>query len=1044
MRSAFIIFLGLILSVSDGYGQYFGKNKPRYRSFDFEVKRTDHYDLYYYSKNRDMINRFGQWSEMWYDHHYTVFGDSINFYNPILVYNNHADFQQNNAISGALGPSTGGVTEAFKNRVVMPLAFTHQQTNHVLGHELVHAFQFNNIVRGDSTSLRNLGNLPLWLSEGLAEYLSLGSEDAHTALWMRDAVANNDIPTFNDLRGFKYFPYRYGHAAWAFMTGYFGDDKIAPLYNAASRMGTAQATDTILGFSQENVSNMFQNSLKTYFSPLIENRNTYPKGTNLIHSENSGNINISPIISPNGKLVVFLSEKDLVSTDLFLADVRTGKVVKKLVSITSEGVDHLNYMESGGTWSPDSKRFAYVVFNKGRNELNIKDIESGDTERISIKKVPAISNPTWSPDGKYIIFSGMVEGQVDLYKYKLSSGRTEQLTDDVYSEVGANYHPDGSSIVFSYDKRSFDGETYDGMYTLDLAVMDLSSNSIDILNVFPGADNVNPVYDHEGNILFLSDRDGFRDVYLYQTSNEEVQRLTTLKTGITGITRYSPAISAARNSDKFVATVYNEKKYSIHRLRTSNLNKSKVNPSLVKKVGARLPVSRNEVSSYVDENLAKQGSYAFADPSDFKKKKYRPQFKLDYVGGAAGVGVNSNSFNQNANLQGGVQTLFSDILGNNQLFAGLSINGELLDAGAQFSFINRKNRLAYGFGLGHIPGRTGFQSFANDRLTIEGQEVEVLRRDLNILRVFNETATAFVHYPFSTTLRLEGGVTGFYQHFRQDLIQDFFLTDNFGRFINIAQNRERVQTGDQIVFNDFYTLTEGTGLSANIALVKDNSTFGFTGPIAGERVRISIENQLGIDNYFATLVDARKYVFKKPFTFAFRALSYNRFERETNSVYPNFIGNMGFVRGYSDIFSDQQINPTINFERMIGSKMGLVSAEIRLPFTGPKSLALIGSSALFSDLIFFFDAGLAFDDFAQIRDGRQTNVIATNDNDDIIFGPDGFPIYTTEVVKPLIASSAGVSMRINVGNVLIIEPFYARQLVKNGRWDFGINFIPGW
>ena len=85
MRSIIIILIGLFLSGPDVYGQYFGKNKPRYRSFDFKVKRTGHYDLYYYTKNKAVVDRFGQWSEMWYDHHYDVFKDSIEFHNPILM-----------------------------------------------------------------------------------------------------------------------------------------------------------------------------------------------------------------------------------------------------------------------------------------------------------------------------------------------------------------------------------------------------------------------------------------------------------------------------------------------------------------------------------------------------------------------------------------------------------------------------------------------------------------------------------------------------------------------------------------------------------------------------------------------------------------------------------------------------------------------------------------------------------------------------------------------------------------------------------------------
>ena len=274
--------------------QFFGKNKPRYRSFDFKVLETDHYDIYYYTRNKAVINRLGQWSEMWYDHHANVFQDTITFKNPILFYNNHADFQQNNAISGAISPGTGGVTEAFKNRVVMPLTFTHQQTNHVLGHELVHAFQFNNVVRGDSTSLRNLANLPLWMSEGLAEYLSLGSNDSQTALWMRDAVSNDDIPDLRDLAGFEYFPYRYGHALWAFIAGYYGNNYIAPLYHATAKRGLSIAVDSLLKTDVKSLGEAWATSLKSNYTGLLKDRTKFPKGRKIIGPESNSKLNVSP------------------------------------------------------------------------------------------------------------------------------------------------------------------------------------------------------------------------------------------------------------------------------------------------------------------------------------------------------------------------------------------------------------------------------------------------------------------------------------------------------------------------------------------------------------------------------------------------------------------------------------------------------------------------------------------------------------------------------------------------------------------------------
>ena len=192
-----------------------------------------------------------------------------------------------------------------------------------------------------------------------------------------------------------------------------------------------------------------------------------------------------PVVSPDGKYFVFLSNKDLISTDLFLANTRDGKIVKKLVSINKAGADHIDYIESAGSWSPNSKKYVYVIFKKGRNAMVVVDVESGKTESpIFIKKVSALTNPSWSPDGKTIVFTGKEEGQVDLYEYNIRSGRAAKLTDDIYSEIAPKHSPDGKTIVFSYDKRSFLGETYDGMYTLDLAEMDLASRGINILEVF--------------------------------------------------------------------------------------------------------------------------------------------------------------------------------------------------------------------------------------------------------------------------------------------------------------------------------------------------------------------------------------------------------------------------------------------------------------------------------------------------------------------------------------------------------------------------------
>ena len=110
-----------------------------------------------------------------------------------------------------------------------------------------------------------------------------------------------------------------------------------------------------------------------------------------------------------------------------------------------------------------------------------------------------------------------------------------------------------------------------------------------------------------------------------------------------------------------------------------------------------------------------------------------------------------------------------------------------------------------------------------------------------------------------------------------------------------------------------------------------------------------------------------------------------------------------------------------NFNQLVGSKVGVANFEIRIPFTGPKQLALIKSSFLFTDLNFFADGGVAWSDFSQLNGTPDNNLQAA------------LPIF-----------SVGASLRVNLFGALIIEPFYARPLLDNAQGVWGLNFIPGW
>jgi Tol biopolymer transport system component len=1014
----YILKFWLVIGIFMGYtsqinAQYFGKNKPGYDVFDFEVYQTPNFEIYHYFADDSLMREMAESAEQWYQMHYNVFQDSITFRNPLIFYQDHADFQQTNTTMGSVSVGTGGFTEGLKNRVVMPMAITRGQTDHVLGHELVHAFQYD-IFTGnssDSLSLRNMQNIPLWMIEGMAEYLSIGSIDPHTAMWMRDAVLTDDFPSLDDLtKDPSYFPYRYGQAFWAFTARMWGDSIIKPLLVETAKFGYDRALRKVVGYDAKTVSNMWKMATLTHFKDILKDTDKQPVGKNILNEENAGEMNISPSISPDGKYVAFLSEKDVFTIDLFLANAETGEIIKKLSStVHNSEIDAFNFLESSGTWSPDGKKFAFVVFTKGKNKLAIVDVDKAKiTEEIEIPFIESFTNPAWSPDGDKIVVAGMKHGYGNLYTYNFKTNETQQLTNDIYTAFQPSWSNDGKSIVYVTDIKKT--EVPDKQkYNYNLAILDTETSAVNILDVFEGADNLNPLFSADGSsVFFLSDRDGFRNLYRYDLAAGDVLQLTSYATGISGISELSPALSLA-NNDKLVYSYYTDGDYTIYQAMPEEFTPVKVDADDVSYYAATLPPYKPMASVFIDNQLADRPEVNLQETeNDFKEIPYRPKFKLDYISNS-GVGFGTSRFG--TAMAGSVSAIFSDIIGDNQIYASLSLNGEIYDFGGSVAYFNQKRRLNWGGAVSHVPYRFGYYTPMVDTITINDEEVETVNYALDIYRLFETRASLFTFFPISTTRRIEAGIAGAHYGYRIDRFNNYYEA---GSGFPLGGSREKLDAPPG--FNLFQT---------DLAYVFDNSHFGITAPMQGRRSRISVEKNFGYYDHVSTLVDYRKYIFMNPVSLAFRGYGYGRWGGSGDVLLNNlYLGYPWLVRGYDNITDYAgDDGGAITIDDLVGSRMVVSNVELRIPFTGPKKLSLIGSKYLFSDLALFFDAGLAWDS------GITPEIKWEKENIN-----DRIPVFST-----------GISLRVNLFGYMILEPYYAFPLqVPDAGGVFGINFTPGW
>ncbi|MEP7346197.1 MAG: basic secretory protein-like protein, partial [Gemmatimonadaceae bacterium] len=563
----------LLLCVPSLQAQYFGRNKVVYREFDFRILRTPHYDVHFYPEEARATRDVGRMAERWYQRHYAMFGDTVGR-RSLILYASPAEFQQTNVIPGELGEGTGGVTEGYRSRVTMPLTGVYHETDHVLGHELVHVFQYSAAIGPVGGGIESTARLPLWLVEGMAEYLSIGRADPQTAMWMRSAVLRDDVPKYKDLTDPRIFPYRYGQAICAYIGGRWGDERLIQLYKAALRLPLEAAIQKTLSITADQLVAEWTTAMQELYRPAMAGR-TDPRDSGvpiLAERQKEAGLDVAPVVSPDGKYVAFFSSRGLFSIDIYIADVASGRIVKRLTSATgSSHYDALSFVYNAGAWSPDAKEFAFVTFANGRNELAIVNVDQAAiVRRLAVRDVGAITNPTWSPDGAQIAFSGQAGGVSDLYIYNIAAGSVVRLTNDAYADLQPAWSPDGKFIAFVTDRGATTDLAKLAYGPLGVATIDVASKVITRLSLFADDNTLNPQWTPDSRgLYFLSTPDGFQDIYRVDLATGALFRVTRVATGISGIAALSPALSVAASTGRVFFSVFDRTGYRMMALDAS-------------------------------------------------------------------------------------------------------------------------------------------------------------------------------------------------------------------------------------------------------------------------------------------------------------------------------------------------------------------------------------------------------------------------------------------------------------------------------------------
>jgi Tol biopolymer transport system component len=1057
----------IILCLAPGLlqAQYFGRNKVQYSSFDFKIIQTEHFDVYYYERERVAAMDAARMSERSYARLSKVLNHEFRERKPIILYASHSDFQQTNALGEAPGEGTGGVTDFQRNRAVMPFTGSYSEFEHVLQHEMAHQFQYDTWSRGRAGA--GLGTLiginpPLWFAEGMAEYLSLGPINPETAMWLRDASLEGNLPTIEQmtLDPYRYFPYRFGHALWSYIGERWGDEAVGAILKSTLAGGIEGAFRRTIGLTLDQLSDQWRDAVQKKYLPEIGARVRARAVANelLTEKRSKGTLHLAPALSPDGSQVAYFSEKDFYFVDLYLADGNTGQVKRRILkSGVSSNYETYRFINSQANWSPDGKYLAFAAKRGARDDIVIVDVaRNKEVKRIQLK-LSGVTTPSWSPDGQQLVFTGYDGGLSDLFVVDRDGRNLRRLTQDKYADLHPVWSPDGRTIAFATDRGSETNFNTLAVGNMRIGLYDLDMGSIRLLDQMDRGKNVSPQWAPDGkSIAFVSDRNGVSNIFLYDLGQNALYQITDFYTGTQGITPLSPVLSWAPKADRLAFVYFEKGTYDVYSL--SNPRGLKRQPyrntapdsSGVLATTAVIPVdttrslqvpeevrpqvgeggsiyrtpqgfrSSSEVARTGDTSfvappvsiaaLLDSASYSLPDTSEFSVKKYKISFSPDYIARPS-IGYARDNFGRG--VFGGTAISLSDILGNHQLIFAGYVNGRISEAQVMAAYANQSRRIQWLTGISQEP----YYFYEPSQIRVDAPAPGLNTFVTNVRRLVVRSAFGLAYYPISRFQRIEGNL-------RMANVDDAILS-----ILEPYDPSSGFATGEPVL--ETINRPGVNYVQPSVALVFDNSLFGYTAPFYGQRWRMELAHTMGDWRYSQITVDYRRYDgIVGPIVFATRLLYFGRIGRDADR-FRIFAGSTELLRGNTS--GSYRRNECLNandsntetgcaeLDRLVGTQFGVASAELRFPILTP-AIHFVPQGLPPIEGGLFYDVGMAWDGRSDLRWNRR---------------PGDDP---TRVRTPL--QVMGVSIRTNLFGFMIARLDYAIPRNRpgvGGLWTFSFG-----
>jgi hypothetical protein len=879
------------VAAQTGFVPYFGKNQIRYDKFEWSIYTSDHFEIYYYPEIEPHLERMTSYAESAYQHVSSELKHDLSFKVPLILFSTSSEFFQQNVIPGAAQEGVGAFAEPSRYRITMPMDEPPDLLYRLIVHELTHVFQFDII----PTSLIRQ-NMPLWVMEGMADYMA-GVWQPLDLMTVRDAAVADIVPKMSEMQDYGGFRnprliYNLGHSAFEFIEARWGKEGVRQYVFALRKSvigGGDSAYQEAFQMEPEEWDQQFDRYLKDRFKPFRDKERPADYGRDLSpnpeKSRFASTLSIEP--SPSGDILATVTgnqgDREL---DIVLVSAKDGQPIRNLTSgfDQSMGFEYIAYPSSTSrfisvpwmSWSASGDRLAYFVRTEKDRSLILQNVLTRKIEvRIPMTSLDSPESPDISPDGKLVAFSAMRNGVSDIFTVNLDTKEIVDLTNDEFASYAPTWTPDGKGLIYLTRVSG----------NMKLFQMDTSGNNKKQLTFGTHDDGGAQFLDANTLVFPSTATDPAKPIEPDVARNGNIYNLWTLDTTTGELKQYTDAVAGnlspivlkeGQGQPRIAFVTYYKGEFGLHTLE----RKEPIGQAASADFGAPGPI------------IDFQAPMTHTLVAENKKKKGK--FEKLFLEGRPPVNVGVTS---GGDFFGGTNIAFTDVLGDQQfnLFAASVSQYRTLS----LSWLNLERRFQWA-----LQGYSQTQFFYGqlDNIFYDPAYNGIIDRDFAVATRTIRGGTAFGIYPFNRYRRVEiyGGLVNYNEQFENLELEDYssqYQQDQFGRQL----------------FNN------GTMVPLGVAFVQETTIFREFGPLAGSTMRLAYEGAPKIGDTLSRQAldgDVRKYLrIAGSGLLALRARGFKSWGSNPDYL---FFGGNSEMRGY-------------DYLSFVGQNAFFLNAELRFP-----------------------------------------------------------------------------------------------------------------